>query len=140
MPYFSPSKAENRAAASLSVMDMITLSPISFPFLVATSIAVDITLENISCPALLFSYPSIPNIASFRPIRLTTKVTDPFCMYCVLFARIGFNPRLVRSEISFFLSDIAASAGFIKSARRALKYVSSLFDSNASLGMLIESD
>ena len=55
-------------------------------------------------------------------------------------ARIGLNPRLVRSDTFFLLRDIAASAGFIKSASRALKYVSSLFDSNASLGRFIDSD
>ena len=50
------------------------------------------------------------------------------------------SPLLVRSEISFFLIAIEANAGFINNASLALKYVSSLFDSNASLGRLIETD
>ena len=46
-------------------------------------------------------------------------------------------PRLVRSEISFFLITIESIAGLISKASLALKYVSSLFDSNARRGRLI---
>ena len=51
--------------------------------------------------------------------------------------RSGFIPRLVRSEISFFLNTIESIAGLISKASLALKYVSSLFDSNARRGRLI---
>ena len=54
--------------------------------------------------------------------------------------RSGFIPRLVRSEISFFLITIESIAGLISKASLALKYVSSLFDSNASRGRLIVSE
>ena len=54
--------------------------------------------------------------------------------------RSGFIPRLVRSEISFFLNTIESMAGFMSKASLALKYVSSLFDSNARRGRLIVSE
>jgi len=43
----------------------------------------------------------------------------------------------VRSEISFFLIIIESIAGLMSKASLALKYVSSLLDSNASRGRLI---
>ena len=61
-------------------------------------------------------------------------------MNCVFLLRSGFIPRLVRSEISFFLNIIESIAGLISNASLALKYVSSLFDSNASRGRLIVSE
>ena len=77
------------------------------------------------------------NTASFRPTRFSTKETLLLCINCVLFARIGFIPRRVRSDISFFRSAIEEITGFINNANLARKYVSSLFDSNASRGRLI---
>ena len=61
-------------------------------------------------------------------------------MYCVFPASIGLRPLLIKSAISFFLKDIEESAGFINKANLALKYVSSLFDSNARRGRLIDND
>ena len=74
---------------------------------------------------------------SLRPTKLTVSEIELRCMYCVFFASIGFTPRLVRSAISFLRNDIAAIVGFISNASLALKYVSSLFDSKASLGRFI---
>ena len=58
----------------------------------------------------------------------------------MLSARTGFMPSLTRSEIFFLRTAIEDKAGLINKASLALKKVSSLFDSNAKRGTLIESE
>ena len=102
-------------------MHTITFTPNSLPFFEATSTAVSITLHRIALPSLSLLNPNMPYTTSRKPIRLTTKDTEQRCIYCVLLARIGLTPNLIRSEISFLRNVIEAKAGFINKASLALK-------------------
>ncbi len=121
MPYFSPSNVAKRGEPSVSVIQIVTLAPNSLPFLAPTSTAVSMTLWRIARPSLLSLNPKILKTDSLRPTKLTTKETELLCIYWVFLASIGFNPLLVKSEISFFLNAIEANAGFNIKASLALK-------------------
>ena len=138
--YFWPSRSAKRDDPAVSVMHTRTSSPSSLDFLDAVSTAVSTTRRMTARPASPSPYPRNPATASCRPVRLTTSETVPRCMYCVLRASIGLRPRRVRSDISFLRCDMASRAGGMSRARRALKYVSSLFDSMARRGRFSETD